>query len=89
LGATDFNEGQPNSDFSVSGEAVDALKASLGMDAERWFSCLVLGLALVLPRIATTWDAIASSIGVASILPTPSRQTIVNDVFCEAGSLQR
>ena len=89
LGATEFNEGQPNSDFSVSAEAVDSLKASLGMDAERWFSCLVLGLALVLPRIATTWDAIASSIGVASILPTPSRQTIVNDVFCEAGSLQR
>lgn len=89
LGAADLNESQPNSDFSVSGEAVDALKASLRMDAESWFSRVVLGLALVLPRIAPTWDAIASSMGVPSILPTPSPQTIINDIFFEAGSLQR
>jgi hypothetical protein len=85
---TDLHLGQPTRNASVSGGAVGVI-ASGNMDAERWFSCVVLGLALRSPRIAATWCAIASSKDVDSLLPTPPGQTILNDVFQEGGSLQR
>lgn len=85
----DSNVGQSYTELSVSGTATDAFVASLGMDAERWFSCVVLGLALVSPRIAATLKAIAESKSLPSPLPTPSEDTILNDVFQEGGSLQR
>ncbi|MCL1470876.1 hypothetical protein [Argonema antarcticum] len=86
---TDSNVGQRYTELSVSDTATDAFVASLGMDAERWFGCVILGLALVSPRIAATLNAIAESKSLPSPLPTPSQETILNDVFQEGGSLQR
>ncbi|MCL1468166.1 hypothetical protein [Argonema galeatum] len=86
---TDSNVGQRYTELSVSDTATDAFVASLGMDAERWFGCVILGLALVSPRIAATLNAIAESKSLPSPLSTPSEETILNDVFQEGGSLQR
>lgn len=85
---TDLNLAQPTRNASASGGAVGVV-ASGGMDAERWFTSVVLGLALLSPRIAATGRALASSKGGGSPLPTSSGQTILNDVFQEGGSLQR
>jgi hypothetical protein len=80
-------------DIPVSGAAVDTVVASLGMNAERWFSCVVLGLALVSPRIADTWSEVArvaTTQGDTSLVsPTPFEETILDSVFPERGSLQR
>jgi hypothetical protein len=82
-----------HSDIPVPDAAVDTLLASLGMNPERWFSCVVLGLALVSPRIADTWCAIArvaTTQGDTSLVsPTAFEETILDSVFPERGSLQR
>ncbi|QDL11629.1 hypothetical protein DP113_30520 [Brasilonema octagenarum UFV-E1] len=97
---TDLNLSQLKSDISVSGATTDTFVASLGIDAERWFSCVALGLALVSPRIAEVLSAIvpgkvpsgsiATSVPVTTVVsPPPSEQTILDSVLQEEGSLQR
>ena len=82
---TDLND----SKISVLGAAADAFVASMDMDAERWFSCVVLGLVVLSPTIADIVRAIASSPRTTPLLsPTPSRQ-ILDDILTEGGSLQR
>ncbi|BAZ50613.1 hypothetical protein NIES4103_32300 [Nostoc sp. NIES-4103] len=91
---TDLNIHQLKNDISLSGTATDTFVTSLGMDAERWFSCFALGLALVSPRIAETWrricqTAVTKPIATSLVFPLPSEQTILNSVLQERGSLQR
>ncbi|BAZ32341.1 hypothetical protein NIES4074_48430 [Cylindrospermum sp. NIES-4074] len=96
---TDINISQLKSHISILDTATDTFVTSLGMDAERWFSCLTLGLALVSPRIAETWCVIAqspatkpraASVDATSLVsPLPSAQTIIDSVLQQKGSLQR
>ncbi|MFB2922856.1 hypothetical protein [Aerosakkonema funiforme] len=86
---TELNLTQPKDPITVSNAAADNFVESVGMNAERWFSCVVLGLGLISPRIAALCQAIASSKNITSPLPKSGEQTILNDVFQEAGSLQR
>ncbi|GAB1544661.1 hypothetical protein NUACC21_73370 [Scytonema sp. NUACC21] len=77
-----------SSDISVPDAAVDNFVASLGLNSEHWFSCVVLGLTLVSPRIAETCRAIVNTQGDTSLVsPTPSEQINLNSIFPEGGSL--
>ena len=75
----------------IKSETANAFVASMGMDSDRNFSCVVLGLAVVSPRMGGLLDAIAkrgvsriASQNVTSVIcSTPSKQTT------EGGSLQR
>ena len=76
-------------EISLSSAAADAFVISLGMDAERWFSCIVLGLALVSPRIEGRLHAIASNQNNAHHCSKSFKQTRLDDVLQEGRSLQR
>jgi hypothetical protein len=101
LVSTDLNMSQLKSDISVSSAATDAFVTSLGIDAERWFSCVALGLVLISPRIAEVLSSaiasakvpsgsIATSAAVTTLVsPPPSEQTILDSVLQEKGSLHR
>jgi hypothetical protein len=89
LTPTDLNIDRLKDGISSS-SAADAFVISLGMDAERWFSGVVLGLALVSPRIGGRLRAIASSQNIAPLHASkPSGQTRLDDVLQEGRSLQR
>ncbi|MFE1744039.1 hypothetical protein [Coleofasciculus sp. H7-2] len=83
---TELNVSQPKVDTSVSDAAAEVV-ASLGMDAERWFTGVVLGLALVSPRIAATVEAIATKAPSPVEMPPP--QIDFEDVIGAKGSIQR
>lgn len=69
LGLTDLKMISLKNELSISAHAVDALIASLGMDAQAWFDNLVLGLALVSPKIASLCAAeISTHLGPENIL---------------------
>lgn len=73
-----------------SGATADAFIESMGMDAKRWFSCVVLGLAVLSPRMGSVLGAIAAGQTTTRIpSPTPSQQTRKGNLFPEGGSLQR
>ncbi|MBD2181623.1 hypothetical protein H6S82_10045 [Planktothrix sp. FACHB-1355] len=86
---TELKLSQAKDRITISNAAADNFVESVGMNAERWFSCVVLGLGLISPRIAALCQAIASSKNITSPLSKSAEQTILNDVFQEAGSLQR
>jgi hypothetical protein len=82
--------GEMKSEISVSGATADAFVESMGMDAKRWFSCVVLGLGVVWPRMGGVLGAIASDQSTTPLAsPTPSEQTKKGNLFPEGGSLQR
>ena len=82
--------GEMKSEISVSGATVDAFVTSMGMDAKRWFSCIVLGLGVVSPRMSSVLGAIASGQNTTNVpSSTPSQQTKKSNLFPEGGSLQR
>ncbi|GET41143.1 hypothetical protein [Microseira wollei] len=82
--------GEMKSEISVCGATADAFVESMGMDAKRWFSCVVLGLGVVSPRMGGVLGAIASDQSTTPLpSPTPSQQTKKGNLFPEGGSLQR
>jgi hypothetical protein len=82
--------GEMKSEIYVSGGTVDAFVTSMGMDAKRWFSCMVLGLAVISPRMGGVLGAIAATQKTTTLpSPTPSQQTKKSHLFPEGGSLQR
>lgn len=68
----------------MKNETADTLIESMGMEAKNWFSCVVLGLAVLSPKMAGILNAIASTPS-----PTPSQQNKKSNLFPERGSLQR
>lgn len=68
--------------------AREALSTELGMNGDRWFETIILGLATKSPRIEAILEAIAA------LAPTPttspsSTQTPIEDVIGESQSIQR
>ena len=90
--------GEIKSEISVSGAMADAFIESMGMDAKRWFSCVVLGLGVLSPKMGGELSAIAkravrriASNQTTTPLPSPtaSQQAKKGNLFPEGGSLQR
>jgi hypothetical protein len=68
--------------------AREALSAELGMNGDRWFEVIILGLATTSPRMAAILDAIASLAPTPATHPT-SLQAPGEDVIGESQSLHR
>jgi hypothetical protein len=68
--------------------AREALSAELGMNSDRWFEVIILGLATTSSRMAAILDAIAALAPTAATRPT-SPQALGEDVIGESQSLQR
>ena len=67
---------------------VETTLTSLGMETERWFGCLLLGLVKLSPRIRSIVEQLADS--APDVETTEDIDDIVsNDVLSEKGSLQR
>ncbi|MDY6783561.1 MAG: hypothetical protein SW833_13625 [Cyanobacteriota bacterium] len=73
---------------TLTPSAGETLSAELGMNSDRWFEAIVLGLATLSPRIAAILEAIAA---LAPPLPTrPSPPQIPGeDIISESPSLRR
>ena len=68
--------------------AKEALSAEFGMNSDRWFEAIVLGLATTSPRIAAILEAIAALAPTSATRPTQP-QAAVEDVIGESKSIQR
>lgn len=68
--------------------AREALSAELGMNSDRWFEAIILGLATTSPRMAAILEAIASLAPTPLTRSTPS-QASGEDVIGESQSLQQ
>ncbi|GGA34716.1 hypothetical protein CYANOKiyG1_52140 [Okeania sp. KiyG1] len=65
----------------------EALSAEFGMNGDLWFEAIILGLAVISPRIATILEAIATL--APEVVTRPSQpQTLVEDVIGESKSIQ-
>jgi len=73
---------------SVSNAATKTFVSELGMDAQRWFVGILLGLIQVSPKMARYVKAIADQ-APPPLAPTPTSPVIFNDVLNEGGSLGR
>jgi len=73
---------------SVSNAATKTFVSELGMDAQRWFVGILLGLIQVSPKMATWVQAIADQ-APPPLAPTPTSPVMFNDVLNEGGSLGR
>ncbi|RAM47954.1 MAG: hypothetical protein C6Y22_30585 [Hapalosiphonaceae cyanobacterium JJU2] len=90
LGLTDLNHSSLKNDISTSGNAADTLISSCSMDAQVWFGSLVLGLALLSPKIADLCcREIASNLGVTSFVPSTKYQPTSENIFHDRRSLTR
>jgi hypothetical protein len=68
--------------------ALQSFASELGTSADRWFGNLVLGLAALSPRVATTLEAIAAQAPESGDAPPPPGSP-PDDVIGEDGSLGR
>jgi len=73
---------------SVSNAATKAFVCELGMDAQRWFVGILLGLIQVSPKMAAWVKAIADQ-APPPPTPTPASPVMFDDVLNEGGSLGR
>jgi len=73
---------------SVSNAATKTFVCELGMDAQRWFVGILLGLIQVSPKMARYVKAIADQ-APPPFTPTPTSPVMFNDVLNEGGSLGR
>ncbi len=68
--------------------AREAISAELGMNGDRWFEAIILGLATTSPRMGAILEAIAALAPTPTTRPSPP-QTPVEDVIGESQSIQR
>jgi hypothetical protein len=68
--------------------AREALTAELGMNGDRWFEAIVLGLAVVSPRVAAILEALAALAPAPPTRPAPP-EVPEADVLGESKSLGR
>ncbi len=73
---------------SVSNAATKTFVSELGMDAQRWFVGILLGLIQVSPKMARYVQAIADQ-APPPLTPTPTSPVRFEDVLNEGGSLGR
>jgi len=73
---------------SISNAATKAFVSELGMDSQRWFVGILLGLIQVSPKMARYVKAIADQ-APPPPTPTPTSPVMFNDVLNEGGSLGR
>ncbi|NET27392.1 hypothetical protein [Okeania sp. SIO1I7] len=67
--------------------AREALSAELGINGDLWFEAIILGLAVMSPRIAAILEAIAT-LAPEPITRPPKPQTAVEDIIGESKSIQ-
>ncbi|HBL13141.1 MAG TPA: hypothetical protein DD379_17435 [Cyanobacteria bacterium UBA11162] len=72
----------PVSTISVSHSSIPAFVNELGMDTQRWFGAIILGLTLVSPRIAAMVEAIAAQ-APTQLTHTPSSPVTLDDILQE------
>ncbi len=90
LGLTDLNQSSLKNDISTSGHAADALILSSRMDAQAWFGNLILGLALLSPKIADLCcREIGAHLGAVSVGSSTKYQRTSENIFQDRRSLTR
>ncbi|MEL7039681.1 MAG: hypothetical protein AAFO04_29335 [Cyanobacteria bacterium J06592_8] len=80
-----------NSNIQISvpnNSAREALSAELGMNGDRWFEAIILGLAVISPRIAAILEAIAN-LAPEPVTRPSTPPTSVEDVIGESKSIGR
>lgn len=77
----------PNLLTPILPATAEALVSEVPMDAEQWFANLVLGLAVVSPRIAAILKTIAAIAPIPVVISQP--QVFLEDVISEGSSMQR
>lgn len=65
----------------------EALISEVAIDAEQWFTEIILGLGVVSPRIAAILKTIAAIAPISAVISQP--QVFVEDVMSEGSSMQR